>query len=318
MALRIGFIGLGIMGSRMAANLQAHGYQLVVVNRSREKADALLRNGATWAASAADAARQVDVLFTMLSQPEVVAAEARGPLGFLHAMTQGSIWVNTSTVNPSFARQMAGEARANGVHYLDAPVAGSKEAAARGELLFMVGGDDGDLDACASLLACMGTRVIHVGGVGLGSSLKMVNNLLGAVAMAAFAEGAALGQALGVPRQTIFDTFLGGPMVTPSVTAKRAKFEREDYDTEFSIRWMQKDLHLASISGYESGVPMVIVNVTKELYRLAMREGYADLDISAIYAFLNRPAPCADAHNSAHGDPAHTNRSQFEEAESRS
>jgi 3-hydroxyisobutyrate dehydrogenase-like beta-hydroxyacid dehydrogenase len=315
-ALRIGFIGLGIMGSRMAANLQAHGYQLVVFNRSRDKADALLRNGATWGTTAADTARQVDVLFTMLSQPEVVAAEARGPLGFLNAMTQGSIWVNTSTVNPSFARQMAEEARAKGVRYLDAPVAGSKEAAARGELLFMIGGEDRDLDPCTSLLACMGKRVIHVGGVGLGSSLKMVNNLLGAVAMAAFAEGAALGQALGVPRQTIFDTFMGGPMIAPSVTAKRAKFEREDHDTEFSMRWMHKDLHLAAISGYEAGVPLAVVNVTKELFGLAMREGYAELDISAIYAFLNRPEPCAGSRNTAHRHPAHDDVSQFDGAKS--
>jgi 3-hydroxyisobutyrate dehydrogenase-like beta-hydroxyacid dehydrogenase len=296
----IGFIGLGIMGSRMAANLQAHGNQLVVFNRSRDKADALIRNGAIWGKTPTRTASDVDVLFTMLSEPEAVAATALGPLGFLNAMAPGSIWVNSSTVNPSFARRMAEEARAKGVRYLDAPVTGSKEAAARGELLFMVGGDAPDLDFCRPLLASMGTRIIHVGGHGLGSSLKMVNNLLGAVAMAVFAEGAALGQALGVPRQTIFDTFLGGPMVAPMVAAKRAKFERDDYDTEFSLRWMQKDLHLASVSGYEAGVPMAVVNVTKELYRLAMREGYADLDISAMYAFLNgagdrgqRPAPAA-------------------------
>ena len=287
MAVSVGFIGLGIMGSRMAANLQAHGYHLVVFNRSRDKADALLRNGATWGQTLAGTAGEVDVLFTMLSQPDVVAATAHGAAGFLNAMREGSIWVNSSTVNPSFARQMAEDARAKGVRYLDAPVTGSKDAAARGELLFMVGGDRSDLDACKALLDCMGKRIVHVGGHGLGSSLKMVNNLLAAVAMAAFAEGAALGQALGVPRQTIFDTLMGGPMVAPSVVTKRAKLEHGDYATEFSMRWMQKDLHLASISGYEAGVPMAIVNVTKELYRLAMRDGYADVDMSAIYAFLN-------------------------------
>ena len=179
-------------------------------------------------------------------------------------------------------------------------MAGSKDAAARAELVFMVGGDAPDVDACRPLFDCMGKRVVHVGGQGLGSSLKMVNNLLGAVAMAAFAEGAALGQALGVPRETIFDTLMGAPMVAPSVAAKRTKFEHEDYDTEFAMRWMHKDLHLASISAYETGAPMAIVNVTKELYGLAMREGYADLDMSAIYAFLNRR--CAPIYNAAHVD----------------
>lgn len=287
MPTKVGFIGLGIMGSRMAANLQTHGYPLVVFNRSSDKADALLRNGAVWGKTFADTARGVDVLFTVLSEPDVVASAALGRSGFMEAMRPGSLWVNSTTVNPSFARQMAEDARKRGVHYLDAPVTGSKEAAARGELVFLVGGAAPDLDACRPLLGAMSKRIVHVGGDGLGSSLKMVNNLLAAVAIAVFAEGAALGEALGVSREMLFDTLMSGAIVPPFVAAKRAKFERGDYDTEFSMRWMQKDLHLASISAYEAHVPMLIANTTKELYSLAMREGYADLDMSAIYAFLN-------------------------------
>jgi 3-hydroxyisobutyrate dehydrogenase/glyoxylate/succinic semialdehyde reductase len=230
-------------------------------------------------------ANKAEILFTVLATPEAVEAAALGTQGFVRTLRPGSIWVNSGTVNPSFARRMADEARGNGVRYLDAPVTGSKDAAASGGLTFMVGGDATDLEVCRPLLSSMGQRIIHVGGHGLGSALKMVNNLLGAVAMAAFAEGAALGQALGVPRQTIFDALLGGPMVAPVVTGKRARIERDDYEADFSMRWMQKDLHLASVSGYEAGVPMPIVNVTKEIYRLAMREGYADQDYGAIYAF---------------------------------
>jgi 3-hydroxyisobutyrate dehydrogenase-like beta-hydroxyacid dehydrogenase len=291
-ALKVGFIGLGIMGSRMAANLQARGYSLIVFNRTRNKAEALLRGGATWGTTPVGVAEKADVLFTMLANPEAVEAAALGTEGFLRALRPGSIWVNSSTVNPSFARRMAEEARANGVRYLDAPVTGSRDAAAGAQLLFLVGGDATDLEVCRPLLSSMGKRIVHVGGHGLGSALKMVNNLLGAVSMAAFAEGAALGEALGVPRQTIFDTLLGGPMVAPVVAAKRGKIEREDYEADFSMRWMQKDLHLASISGYEAGVALPVVNVTKEIYRLAMREGYADQDFVAIYAFLNsKPVP---------------------------
>jgi 3-hydroxyisobutyrate dehydrogenase/glyoxylate/succinic semialdehyde reductase len=274
------------MGSRMAANLQARGYKLIVFNRTRDKADALLRGGATWGKSPAGVAAEADVLFTMLANPEAVEAAALGREGFLRVLHPESIWVNTGTVNPSFARRMADNARVNGVRYLDAPVTGSKDAAAAAELLFMVGGDAADLEICRPLLSSMGKRIVHVGGHGLGSALKMVNNLLGAAAMAAFAEGAALGQALGVPRQTIFDVLVGGPMVAPIVAAKRTKIEREDYEADFSMRWMQKDLHLASISGYEAGVPLPMVNVMKEIYRLAMREGYADLDYGSIYKFF--------------------------------
>jgi 3-hydroxyisobutyrate dehydrogenase/glyoxylate/succinic semialdehyde reductase len=286
MAFKVGFIGLGTMGSRMAANLQAHGYTLIVFNRTPEKAEALLRGGATWGRTPAGAADEADVVFTMLATPEAVEAAALGMDGFLRAMRPGSIWVNSSTVNPSFARRMAEEAGATGVRYLDAPVTGSKDAAAAAQLLFMVGGDAADLEVCRPLLSSMGKRIVHVGGHGLGSALKVVNNLLGAVSMAAFAEGSALGQALGVPRQTIFDELLGGPMVAPVVAAKRAKIEHEDYEADFSLRLMQKDLHLASISGYEAGVPLPVVNVTKEIYRMAMREGYGDQDFGSIYAFV--------------------------------
>ena len=304
MALNVGFIGLGIMGSRMAANLQAHGYPLFVFNRTRAAADALVRGGATWRGSPARVATGIDVLITMLPHPEAVTAAGFGPDGFLSALSGGSIWINCGTVNPSFARQMAEVSRGNGVRYLDAPVTGSKGVAARGELVFMVGGESADLDACRAVLSCMGSRIVHVGRHGLGSALKMVNNLLGAVAMAAFAEGTALGEALGVPRETIFDTLIGGPMVPPLIAAKRGKIERAAYDPEFSLRWIQKDLHLASLSAYEAGVAMPVANVTKELYRFAMRDGYADLDFSAMYAFLNgtahtdaetRPSPAAAA-----------------------
>jgi 3-hydroxyisobutyrate dehydrogenase/glyoxylate/succinic semialdehyde reductase len=287
MDMTVGFIGLGIMGSRMAANQRAHGYDLIVFNRTRDSAEALLRDGAKWGSSPTALARQVDVLVTMLPNPEAVKASALDADGFLHGLRPGSIWVNCGTVNPSFAREMAAAARLKRVRYLDAPVAGSKDVAGRGELLFMVGGDDADLEVCRPLLLGMGQRIVHVGAIGLGSALKMVNNLLGAVAMAAFAEGAALGQALGVPRDVIFDTLLGGPMTPPMLSAKRTKIEQGSYDADFSLRWMQKDLHLASVSAYEAGVAMPVVNVTKEIYRLAMQDGLADLDFSAVYRLLN-------------------------------
>jgi 3-hydroxyisobutyrate dehydrogenase/glyoxylate/succinic semialdehyde reductase len=296
------------MGSRMAANLQARGQKLIVFNRTREKAEALLRNGAAWAASPTRLAYEADILITMLATPEAVEAIALGREGFLRALRPGAIWINSSTVNPSFARRMAEEARANGVRYLDAPVTGSKDAAAAAELLFLVGGDPTDLEVCRPLLSSMGKRVVHVGGLGLGSALKMVNNLLGAIAMEAFAEGAVLGQALGISRETIFDVLLGGPMVAPIVSAKRDKIERKDYDADFSMRWMQKDLHLASISGYEAGVPLPVVNVAKEIYRLAMREGHADEDYGAIYAFLNGTA----VRDAGHASPEYTTNRERE------
>ena len=119
----------------------------------------------------------------------------------------------------------------------------------------------------------------------MGTSMKMVVNLLLGNAMAAFAEGMALGEGLGISRQVLFDSLLGMPAVAPFLASKREKIESGNYQTEFPLRWMQKDMHLASASAYESGVAIPVTNVTKEVYRLAMRGGRGTEDFSAIYEF---------------------------------
>src|SRR6266568_3011432 len=247
MEMKIGFIGLGIMGSRMAANLQKHGYPLVVFNRTRSKAESLSANGAEWAASPAAVAGQVEVLFTMLAHPEAVREAALGKEGFLAHLAPDALWVDCSTVNPSFSKQMAAEADTRGVHFLGAPVSGSKTQAADGTLIFWVGGAALDLVTCWELLNFMGTRIIHAGGPGMGAALKLVINQL-----------------------------LGTPAAAPFLTAKREKIEKGNYAADFPLRWLQKDLHLAAVSAYETGVAMPLTNVAKEIYRFAIREGDGD------------------------------------------
>ena len=182
---------------------------------------------------------------------------------------------------------MATEAWARGIRFLDAPVSGSKGPAASAELMFMVGGGESDFRACRSLLESMGSRIVHVGGHGQGTSLKMVINLLMGEAMAAFAEGMILGQSLGISQEMLFGILLGGPAVAPLAATKREKIESGKYDVEFPLHWMQKDLQLAAVTAYETGVALPLANVTKEIYRLAMRQGDGDEDYSAIYEFLS-------------------------------
>ena len=284
--MKIGFIGLGIMGSRMAANLQKHGYPLVVFNRTRAKAEPLLGPCGTFSDSPAKVADQVDILFTMLASPEAVEQAALRANGFLNYLRPNALWVDCSSVNPSFSKKMVAAAAARQIHFVDAPVTGSVAVAEEGKLVFWVGGEDADLETIRSLLLCMGNKIVHVGGHGMGTSLKMVINLLMGNAMAAFAEGMALGQGLGISPKVLFDSLLGMPAVAPFLASKREKIETGKYEAEFPLRWMQKDLHLASVSAYESDVAMPLTNAAKELYRLAMREGHATEDFSAIYDFL--------------------------------
>jgi len=255
--MKIGFIGLGIMGSRMAANLQKHGHSLAVFNRTRAKAEPLLGPCGTFSDSPAKVADQVDILFTMLADPDAVEQAALRANGFLNYLPQNALWVDCSSVNPSFSKKMAAAAAARQIRFVDAPVTGSAAVATEGNLVFWVGAEDADLETIRSLLFCMGNRIVHVGGHGMGTSMKMVINLLIGNAMAAFAEGMALGEGLGISRQVLFDSLLGMPAVAPFIAAKREKIEGGNYQPEFPLRWMQKDMHLASVSAYESGVAMI-------------------------------------------------------------
>ena len=285
--MKVGFIGLGIMGSRMAANLQRKGYSLVVHNRTRERAQALLAGGADWAETPAGVGRQADVLFTMLSTPEVVEATALGESGFLGNMRPGTLWVDSTTVNPSFSRRMAKTAAEFGVHFLDAPVAGSKAPAEKAQLLFLVGGQARDFETARPLFEAMGRMAVHVGDHGLGSAMKMVNNLLLAGEMAAFAEALTLGEALGLSREKMLDTLANGVVLAPILAGKRALIESDRYEAEFPLQWMHKDAHLAALSGYETGTPMPVTNAAKELYAMAAAQGLGEEDFSAVYAFLS-------------------------------
>jgi 3-hydroxyisobutyrate dehydrogenase/glyoxylate/succinic semialdehyde reductase len=235
---------------------------------------------------------QVEVIFTMLAHPAAVEEAALGQDGFLSRLAPGQMWIDCSTVNPSFSRKMAAAAEAHDIRFLGAPVSGSKGIAASAKLTFLVGGTAGDLEASRPLLECMGNKIIHCGGPGTGAALKIVMNQLLGTVMAAFAEGLVLGESLGLSRGVLFDTLLGGPAAAPFLAVKRERIEKGDFKhADFPLQWLQKDLQLATVSAYETGVPMPVTNVAKEIYRFAIREGHGEEDFSAIYDYL--------AHNSA-------------------
>jgi 3-hydroxyisobutyrate dehydrogenase-like beta-hydroxyacid dehydrogenase len=285
--MTVGFIGLGIMGGGMAANLLQVGESLVVYNRTRSKADALVANGAVWADTPAGVGRQSSILFTMLARPEAVLETALGADGFLGALPAGALWVDCSTVDPAFSRRMAAEANALGVRFVDAPVTGSRSAALAGELVFMAGGDPDDVEACRPYLERMGRRTVHVGAQGMGASLKIVFNLLVGQALVAFSEATLLGRSLGLSRDAMHGFLIGAMPVAPLIAFKRPKIESGDYEADFPLQLMWKDLHLATLTAYEQGVPLPVANATKEIYAAAVRSGLADKDVAAIYQFIN-------------------------------
>ncbi len=285
--MKIGFIGLGIMGSRMAANLREKGHDLVIYNRTKQKADQLIAAGAKWASSPADLAKEIPIVITMLSTPDAVRETAvAGKDAFLNKLAAGSLWIDCSTVNPSFSRIMASEAKQRKIRFVDAPVAGSKIPAEQAQLLFFVGGDKEDVDEAKPLLEAMGKTVHHVGGHGMGTSMKMVNNLMLSQAMVAFSEALVLGESLGISKETLFTTLQTSPVSAPFLSLKRAKIESGNFDTEFPLQWMHKDMQLVSDTAFESGAAIPAANAAKEVFAMAVRRGLGEFDFSAVYKLL--------------------------------
>jgi 3-hydroxyisobutyrate dehydrogenase/glyoxylate/succinic semialdehyde reductase len=284
--MRIGFIGLGIMGSRMAANLQKAAHELTIYNRTREKAEALIKEGAEWCDTPAQLAEKVDILFTMLAHPEAVSQVAFGDNGYMENMKPNAIWVDCSTVNPSFSKSMAAEAQKRQIRYVDAPVLGTKKPAQEGQLVFYVGGNKEDVETLKPYFKIMGKAVKHIGDHGMGASFKMVVNLLVAQNIIIFSEAIALGRALGFSRKMLFEMLLDGPMAAPYLSLKRPKIEEGIYEADFPLKWMHKDLHLVALTAYENGVALPTTNAAKEVFLQAKQSGLGEKDFAAIFDYL--------------------------------
>ncbi|BES72862.1 NAD(P)-dependent oxidoreductase [Marinobacter nanhaiticus D15-8W] len=284
--MKVTFIGLGIMGQRMARNLLPH-VDLTVWNRSPEPARILGEAGAQVADSPVDAVSGADVVFSMLASPEVVETLAFGEGGFLKAMAENSLWVDCSTVNPSFSRQSAAEAGTAGVHFMDGPVAGTRQPAEDGTLSFLIGGNQKDLDRVKPLLEHMGSKILHVGGHGQGTAFKMLVNAMLAQSMVVFSETALLGEKLGFDREMLMDTLPGLPVSAPFLRGKAELIRNGEFEAQFPLELMYKDLQLLDQTAYEKGHPLYLANAAKALFGSASAAGKGREDFAAIHSYLD-------------------------------
>ena len=269
--MKIAFIGMGIMGARMAANLIRAGHDVAVYNRTpNDGLKDCLKLGASAAETPGEATRGRDVVLTMLSNPAAVTAVARGDEGLLKNATAGSVWVDCSTVDPAFSRSMHAEAARGGIAFVDAPVAGSKDPAAAGELVFLTGGDAPALARIDEVLAIMGKKTIPAGGPGNGSALKMTVNLMLGTAIAAYSEAVALGTRLGVAGDLVQNVLLNTPVAAPVLGALRARIDSGDFTPHFPLRHMHKDLELAVSGGEANGLSLGLTAAARELFGQAL------------------------------------------------
>ncbi|KAA3633867.1 MAG: NAD(P)-dependent oxidoreductase [Bacteroidetes bacterium] len=285
---KVAFIGLGIMGSRMAMNLLKNGIGLVVYNRSKEPGELLKSAGATLANSVKEAVDGADIVFSMLSTPEVVKQVMLSEGGGLANMKKGAVWIDCSTVNPSFSLESKTASEKYGVEFLDAPVAGTKPHAENAQLTFFVGGPETLVESVRPLMDFMGQKVLHIGPLGKGASFKMLVNAMLAQSMIIFSETILLGEKMGIDKDFLLNTIPNLVVSAPFTKFKAEMIRNEKYDVQFPLEWMHKDLHLAALTAYENDQPLYLVNIAKELFADAKKSGMGRLDFAAIHDYLEK------------------------------
>ena len=285
--MKIAFLGLGIMGSRMAANLLKNKVEVTVFNRSEAPRNELAAKGANVADSFTSAVEGADIVFTMLSTPKVVEEVMFGEKGCLVSMKKDALWVDCSTVDPAFSKQSEEVAAKSNIRFVDAPVAGTKKPAEEGSLVFLVGGNKRDFKEIQILLPFMGSKIIHVGDTGKGTSLKMLVNAMLAESMQVFSETLLLGEKMGLSKDFLLDTLPNLPVIAPFIKAKAELIRDQNFDAQFPLEWMEKDLRLVLKTAQESGHEMPLASLTKELFGQANESGLGRNDFAAIYQFFN-------------------------------
>jgi len=273
MSERVGFIGLGIMGSGMARNLLAKGHALCVWNRSPERLAALLEAGGTAADSPADLARRSNLVMICVSDTPDVEQVALGPDGVLAGLSPGSLVVDHSSISPRATRRLARAAAAKGAHWLDAPVSGGSEGAARGTLSIMVGGEPAQVERARPYLEAYGTAITHVGPSGAGQIAKIVNQILVVVTQQGVGEALLLAQAGGLDLTTAIDAVKGGAAGSWMLANRGPQMARRDWRPGFTIDLQQKDLRLALEAADELGVPLPATALVFQLYRGLQQRG---------------------------------------------
>ncbi len=281
--MRVAFLGLGIMGQRMAANLVKAGHEVTVWNRTPKQVE-----GARIAATPAEAARGTEVVWMCVSDTAAVEQVLFGANGVESVLAPGMIVVDSSTISPSATLRFAERVRAKAADYLDAPITGSKIAAGDGTLIFIVGASEELIARVRPLLDAMGKTVVRVGDTGKGQAAKIAMNLQIALIYEGFAEGLALATKLGVEPQRLVD-LVKASMVRSGVVEYKAPFVlRRDFTPNFPLRLMHKDIHLMLDAAKEARVKLPALETVEEIYEVAEEEGLRDLDYAATLELLEK------------------------------
>ena len=288
---RIGFLGLGIMGSRMAANVARAGFPLTVYNRTASRAEAFAaEHGATVAATPAEAAARSDIVITMVVDGPQVHSLLLGDQGVAEGAHDGLLAIDMSTIAPEQTRAAAEGLASRGVKMLDAPVTGSSPRAQDGTLTIMVGGEDAVVARARPVLETMGSLVVHVGPIGQGEALKLVNNALAAANATAVAEALVLTRALGIDVDAMLDVTRSGSAASAMLELKADAMRQHDFAPLFKTDHMLKDVLLCLQQAQRAAVPFPSAEHALALLATASEQGRGQQDFAAIVESAERAA----------------------------
>jgi len=279
---KIGFIGLGIMGSPMASNLLAAGFEVIGFDLMSEALGRLEAAGGTVAVSAGQAAAEADVVITMLPNHPHVEAAALGEGGVLDSAKPGTLYIDMSSIRPETARRLAGVGAERGIRVLDAPVSGGEKGAVDGVLSIMVGGAPEDFAAAAPVFAPLGKTVVHVGPAGAGQTVKAANQLVVGGTYALVAEAVVLLEASGLDASIGLDVLAGGLAGSRILELKRKSMVAREFQPGFRIDLHHKDMGIILDAARDAEVALPVGNLVAALISAARAQGYGSLDHSAL------------------------------------
>ena len=280
---RVALLGLGTMGAGMAANWLAKGFELSLWNRTPARAEALAGTGAKVAATPREAAAGADFIFAMVADDAATRSVWLGADGALAGTKSGAIVVESSTLTPGWVREVGGHARAKGCRFLDAPVGGSRQAAASGELRFFVGGEPATFEAARPALQAVGSKMDLLGPVGAGATWKLINNQLIAAQTAALAEALDVAEKAGFNKERISELILASALASPIVKIKLPRMLEHDFEpTDFALHLMLKDARYATALAQTLGAPADLISGAAKAFARAEAKGLGAKDFAAV------------------------------------
>ena len=293
----LGFVGLGLMGSRIVKHLLEAGHHVSGYNRTRAKAEGLIQAGMQWKDSPRQVAQAADITLSMVTDTAALSSITEGPDGILAGLSPGKIYVDMSTVNPRFTRELAGRVSATGADMLDAPVSGSIPAAESGTLIIYVGGKAEVLEKVRPVFESISQKIIHIGENGQAIATKIAINLNLPAQLISLFEGVLLAERSGIPRATALDALLNSVVASTAMKYRAPFILKMPEEVWFSAAMMQKDLDIALEVGKELGVSLRSVELTSELLAKAMEMGWGDEDFAVLFKVVEHMSSRSEASN---------------------